>query len=276
MVPEQLRAEVLNQQFTLRPIKAAMIDFDGTLSLLREGWDRVMTSMMVHELQKLPGTSEASEQLQHQVSAWVVKLNGQPTIDQMIALAEEVKLRGGQPQTASDYKHRYLTLLMESVNERKKQITLNGSTDQWLVPGARQMLVTLQQRGIPMLLASGTDLDALQNEANLLNIDQFFDQGIAGPESDTSSFTKADACDLMLQRLSLPAKSLLNIGDGYVETRLTRDRGGVAIGVAYDAEHPGQYHAWRREQLIRAGADLIIPDMTQHDLLLRWILDGHA
>lgn len=275
MVPESLRAEVVNSKLSPRPMAAAMIDFDGTLSLLREGWDHVMTGMMVEELKTLPATRESPEQLVKLVNDWVVKLNGQPTIDQMIALANEVKIRGGEPRSATEYKQRYLSLLMETVNKRKQQIVRDSAPATWLVPGAQEMLQTLKNRRMPMLLASGTDLDALKTEAKLLQVDEYFNQGIIGPESDTSTFTKAGACDEMLARLGLPGKSLLNIGDGFVETKLTRDRGGIAIGVAYDVNRPGEYHAWRREQLIRAGADLIVPDLTQGELLLNWILDGN-
>lgn len=275
MVPESLRAEVVNSKLSPRPVAAAMIDFDGTLSLLREGWDHVMTGMMVEELKTLPASRESPEQLVKLVNDWVVKLNGQPTIDQMIALANEVKIRGGEPRPATEYKQRYLSLLMETVNKRKQQIARDSAPATWLVPGAQAMLQTMKKRRMPMLLASGTDLDALKTEAKLLQVDEYFNQGIIGPESDTSTFTKDGACDEMLERLGLPGKSLLNIGDGFVETKLTRDRGGIAIGVAYDANRPGEYHAWRREQLIRAGADLIVPDLTQSELLLNWILDGN-
>lgn len=274
MLPVSLRAEVLNHDLKPRMIKAAMIDFDGTVSLLREGWDHVMIPMMVSYLQNLPGTSESPGQLRNKVTEWVVKLNGQPTIDQMQALADEVKRRQGLPQPASVYKQQYLKLLMETVNRRKQEVINTKAPAQWAVPGIYQLLEELKRRRMPMLLASGTDLDALREEAALLEVTPFFTEGIAGPESDVSQFTKAKACDEMLSRLGTSGIALLNVGDGYVETRLTKDRGGIAIGVAYDHDRPGEYHNWRREQLVRAGADLILPDLKQSELLLQWLLEG--
>jgi phosphoglycolate phosphatase len=251
-----------------------MIDFDGTLSLLREGWDQVMIPMMVAELLPLAGTKETPEQLKQLVTNWVLKLNGQPTINQMQALVDEVVIRQGTPRPASEYKQRYLDLLMETVEGRKKQIAQEKSGKRWVVPGGYQLLEGLHRRGVPMLLASGTDLAALRIEAGILGVAAHFDQGIAGPESDSSTFTKAQACDQMLERLSAPGSALLNVGDGYVETKLSKDRGGVAIGIAYDHDHPGQYNSWRREQLYHAGADLILPDLQQSDLLLDWLFSG--
>jgi len=107
-----------------------------------------------------------------------------------------------------------------------------------------------------------------------LQITDFFDQGIFGPENDAIAFTKAAAVDGALRRLGLDGTALLNIGDGFVETKLTKDRGGLAIGVAYDQERPGEYHSWRLEQLLAAGADIIVPDLQESDRLIRWILNG--
>lgn len=274
--PEKLQAEVINPELHSRNIKVAMIDFDGTLSLLREGWDQVMIPMMVEELLPLQGTSETLDNLTAKVTEWVLKLNGQPTIMQMQALVDEVALRQGTPATASQYKVRYLERLLATVNQRKQQILNSRQADAWMVPGSREMLNQLKVRQIPMLLASGTDLRDLHSESELLGLVEYFTEGIAGPESDASSFSKAKACDDMLSRQKAPGSSLLNIGDGYVETRLTKDRGGLAIGIAYDHDKPGQYNPWRKEQLLRAGVDIILPDLQQSDLLLKWLLDGQT
>jgi phosphoglycolate phosphatase len=271
MLPPALRAELVNPQFRPRLPQLAMIDFDGTLSLLREGWDQVMIPMMVEELQSLPGTNESPEVLKAEVTGWVLKLNGQPTINQMKALVDEVILRKGTPQTPEAYKQRYLDRLMTQVTQRIREIIEQKKPHRHALPGTYQLLEGLKSRGIPMLLASGTDLPALLEEAKLLQIDHFFTEGIAGPESDASTFTKAAACDAMLDRHQSPGNALLNIGDGYVETKVAKDRGGVAIGIAYDHDHPGQYNPWRREQLLRAGVDLLLPDLQQSELLLRWL-----
>lgn len=271
MLPPALRAELINPHLKPRTLKLAMIDFDGTLSLLREGWDHVMIPMMVEELQPLPGTHETPEALKQEVTDWVLKLNGQPTINQMKALADAVTLRKGTPLSPEAYKQRYLDRLMTTVNQRRNEITQEKKTHRWALPGTYQLLEGLKMRSIPMLLASGTDLPALTEEANLLEINHFFTEGIQGPESDTSTFTKAATADAMLARHQQPGNVLLNIGDGYVETKVTKDRGGLAVGIAYDHESPGKYNSWRRDQLIHAGADLILPDLQQSELLLEWL-----
>jgi phosphoglycolate phosphatase-like HAD superfamily hydrolase len=275
MVSTELCMEVVNPNVRRGGCGVAMIDFDGTVSLLREGWDRVMIPMMVEVLQPLPGTHEDQVGLERTITDWVLKLNGQPTIQQMAALAREVERRGGRPQSPAAYKQQYLTRLMREVEQRRQRIRAGGpeAHRDWVVPGIHDLLSELHRRGIPMFLASGTDLAPLREEAQLLQVADYFSDGIHGPDGDDSRFSKAAALDHVLSRRGLDGCQLMNFGDGYVETQVTKERGGVAVGVAYDAERPGELNAWRREQLLAAGADVIVPDLRQSTLLLRWLMD---
>src|SRR3954469_9226088 len=103
--------------FKPRPgISHVLFDFDGTLSLIREGWPEVMTPMFVEMLPALPGeTEEVRRQL-----CWddIMRLNGKQTIYQMIQLAERIKERGGTPREALWYKHEYLRRLEKRIDVR--------------------------------------------------------------------------------------------------------------------------------------------------------------
>jgi hypothetical protein len=57
----------------------ALFDFDGTLSLIREGWPEVMVPMMVEEL-AATGTRESTADLQRLCLDFVMRLNGKQTI----------------------------------------------------------------------------------------------------------------------------------------------------------------------------------------------------
>src|SRR3984893_13887104 len=87
--------------------KVVLFDFDGTLSLIRSGWMDVMVPMMVEILAELK-TGETEEQLRAIVEDFVWRLTGKETIYQMIALADEVKKRGGTPLDPLAYKKMYL------------------------------------------------------------------------------------------------------------------------------------------------------------------------
>src|ERR1043165_9300606 len=81
--------------FAPRPgISHVLFDFDGTLSLIREGWVEVMMAMFVELLPRRPGESAAA--VQQVLRDDIMRQNGKQTIYQMIQFAERVKERGGE------------------------------------------------------------------------------------------------------------------------------------------------------------------------------------
>src|SRR5207237_8530957 len=106
-------------RFATRPqISHALFDFDGTLSLIRQGWPEVMVPMFVEMLPALPDESDESRrQLCYDD---IMRLNGKQTIYQMMQLAERIKERGGVPREPLWYKHEYLRRLDERIQDRLK------------------------------------------------------------------------------------------------------------------------------------------------------------
>ena len=86
-----------------------LFDFDGTLSLIREGWPAVMTHMFAELLPPL--AAETEEERRQLCLNDIMRLNGKQTIYQMIQLAERIKERGGIPRDPLWYKHEYLRRL---------------------------------------------------------------------------------------------------------------------------------------------------------------------
>jgi phosphoglycolate phosphatase len=75
----------------------------------------------------------------------------------------------------------------------------------------------------------------------------------------------------LLRDHDLRGEELLGFGDGVVETEEVRRAGGVAIGVA-SAEPPRRgVDTWKRDRLVRAGADVVVPDYAEHERWLPWL-----
>src|SRR5882672_7541133 len=156
--------------FRPRPqISHVLFDFDGTLSLIRQGWPEVMVPMFVEMLPALPGeTEESRRQLCYDDT---MRLNGKQTIYQMMQLAARVKERGGAPRDPLWYKHEYLRRLDERICHRTDGLRSGVlKPDDFLVFGARQLLELLQERGLTLYLASGTDEQFVKAEAGLLDL----------------------------------------------------------------------------------------------------------
>src|SRR3954468_15695577 len=128
-------------------ISHVLFDFDGTLSLIRQGWPEVMVPMFVEALPRLPGeTEEAVTQL---VLDDIMRLNGKQTIYQMIQLAERIEERGGEPREPLWYKHEYLRRLDAHIGARTEGLVRRDiPPDELLVHGARPLLEHLRALGL--------------------------------------------------------------------------------------------------------------------------------
>ena len=262
------RIEVVHPDFPRAQVRAALFDFDGTLSLIREGWPEVMIPMMVAHLAATP-TVEGSDELARTVEEFVMRLNGKQTIYQMIQLADEVKKRGGTPREPLEYKHEFNDLLWQRISGRLTALEQDATPIESLtVPGARELLDQLTLCQFPLYLASGTDLVFVQNEIQALRLDHFFGKQIYGAIDDYQNFSKKMVIERLVGQLKLEPGELIGFGDGYVEIQEVKRAGGVAIGVASDEKHRTEINGWKRERLIQAGADIIVPDYRDLDALL--------
>jgi beta-phosphoglucomutase-like phosphatase (HAD superfamily) len=224
-----------------------------------------MIPMMVDILADT-GTAETRAELYDKVEEFVMRLNGRQTIYQMMQLCDEITARGGQPLEPLAYKHRYHDLLWEQVGRRVAAIEAGEiPPDALTVPGSWELLDFFTQRGLPLYLASGTDLTYVAREAALLKLDHYFGQRIFGALDDYQKFSKQMIIRRMIDETGVGGEAIVGFGDGFVEIEEVKRVGGIAIGVASNEESRTGINAWKRERLIRAGADIIIADYRQRE-----------
>jgi phosphoglycolate phosphatase-like HAD superfamily hydrolase len=263
------------ESFAPRPeISHVLFDFDGTLSLIREGWPEVMAPMFAEMLPAREG--ETQSQRRHLAMEDIMRLTGKQTIYQMIQLAQRIKERGGQPREPLWYKHEYLRRLNERIHERVEGLR-NGKfrRDEFLVCGARLFLEELRRRGFNLFLASGTDEPFVKEEAALLGLERYFGPHIYGAIDNYKQFSKKMVIERILRKNRISGASLLTFGDGYVEIENTREAGGLPIAVASDeaGNGSGRVDGWKRQRLLGVGAQVVIPDYRDAVALLQVILD---
>ena len=267
--------EIISEAGPRRHPRYAVFDFDGTLSLIREGWPEIMLPMMVAALRET-GTSETDAQLAELANGFIMELTGKQTIYQMIRLCDEIRRRGGSPEDPVVYKQRYHDLLMARINSRREALrTGSASAADMLVPGSVEILSGLQQCGVELYLASGTDEQYVREEVELLGLQPFFGRHVYGAVDDYRKFSKQMVIERILRENQVDGSVLLGFGDGYVEIDNIRQAGGTAIGVASDEAHrSGRPDPWKRDRLIGVGAHIIIPDFQHAAILLRYLRDG--
>jgi phosphoglycolate phosphatase-like HAD superfamily hydrolase len=263
--------EVLHPDIPRGRFRSVLFDFDGTLSLIREGWPQVMIPMMVDVL-AATGTAETQTELTAKVEEFVMRLNGRQTIYQMMQLADEVRRRGGHPLEPLEYKQRYHDLLMQRIRGRHEALAAGSARpEEWTVPGAHAFLDALRRRGLTLYLASGTDLPYVRREAQLLGVAEYFGEHIYGALDDYRKFSKQMIIERILRDNNLSGEELLAFGDGFVEIEEVKRAGGVAVAVATDEVNRRGVHVWKRDRLVHAGADIVIPEYCQHAVLLRYL-----
>lgn len=267
---------ILRPGFAPRPeVSHVLFDFDGTLSLIRQGWPDVMVPMFAEVIPPVGG--ESDDDRRRLAFEDIMRLNGKQTIYQMIQLADRVRERGGVPLEPLEYKHEYLRRLDARIADRLDGLRSGAvRPDDLLVYGSRALLENLRARGLTLYLASGTDEPFVKREAELLDIARYFGPHVYGAQDDYKTFSKKMVIDRLLRENAIEGARLLSFGDGYVEIQNTKEAGGLAVAVASDEANngSGRMDEWKRERLSGVGADVVIPDFRDAAPLLELILGG--
>ena len=111
-------------------ISHVLFDFDGTISLVRQGWPEVMVPMFLEAvLPRLAGRIRART-CERLALDDIMRLNGKQTIYQMIQLAARIRgARGPNPGNRSAYKHEYLRRLDLGTSPRRTDRARPGCDD---------------------------------------------------------------------------------------------------------------------------------------------------
>jgi rfaE bifunctional protein kinase chain/domain len=268
--------EIINRLQVSPRIKHAIFDHDGTVSTLREGWEKIMAPMMVRAIlgDKFNNSDEnVYRKVQARVLDYINKTTGIQTITQMKGLPAMIREFGLVPENMIldefEYKKIYNDELLGIVREREKKLKNNElNREDFMVKNVLPFIQFLNDRGIVLYLASGTDAEDVRNEAYALGYGHFFGDRIYGADTTVEGEAKKRVLDKILDNIGeSSADSIVTFGDGPVEIRETRKRGGITVGVASNEIRRFGLNEKKRERLIKAGADIIIPDFSQSSVL---------
>lgn len=275
--------EVINEWNQPLNIQHAIFDHDGTISTLREGWEHIMQPMMMKAILG-EHFSDADEALYHKVHVRVIdfidKTTGIQTLVQMKGLVELVKEFGLVPANQIldefGYKEIYNDELLKMVREREAKLSRGElSIEDFTLKNAVLLLEKLYKAGVKLYLASGTDEVDVKNEARIMGYDHLFDGGIYGAVGDITKEAKKIVLDRILNTIGDSKNGqVAAFGDGPVEIRETRKRGGLTIGIASNEMKRHSLNESKRTRLIKAGADIVIPDFSQLPKLLQLLNVG--
>ncbi|MDR1141134.1 MAG: haloacid dehalogenase-like hydrolase [Planctomycetaceae bacterium] len=243
--------------------KAAMLDFDGTISIIRAGWHPILIELFLKYLRETPQGKRLSEIELKQIAKNNIELNiGKQPIYQFYSLVQVIQKLEGISSDAENYLNEYYQSLFEIVRQRHEQLQNGLDPQELMVPGTLDFLTMLRRHGLKLYLASGTEEEFVRKDVQLLQLTDYFDGGLYGGQKDPSTFSKAMVVTKILRENKITGTELIGIGDGHTETDEVKKVGGFALGVASNETERQGIDLWKRDQLIRAGADWIIPDYT--------------
>jgi rfaE bifunctional protein kinase chain/domain len=256
-------------------IKHAVFDHDGTISVLREGWELVMEPMMIKSIlgEEYKNVDEhLYNRVVNRVRDYIDKSTGIQTVQQMEGLIDLIQEFKVVPKDKIldkfGYKEIFNDALMEMVNKRVEKLNKKELDIQdFAVKGAIEFLNFLSEKGITLYLASGTDKDDVVTEAKAMGYAHLFNGGIYGAIGDISKFSKKMVMEKIIKDNNLQGTELMTFGDGPVEMRECRKVGGIAIGIASDEIRRHGLNIEKRTRLIKAGAHILIPDLSQRNHL---------
>ncbi len=272
--------EIITRWHRQPEIKHAIFDNDGTISTLREGWEQIMAPMMIRAILG-KNYEDADESVLTKVKSAVDELidntTGIQTLRQMVHLAGLVREFGFIPEgdilDAHGYKEIYNEDLLALVRRREEKLRRGEITiDDLTIKNAIPFLKFLCDKGIKLWLTSGTDTADVKHEAAILGHDWLFEGRIYGATGNINAEAKKMVLDSILDSIGKEeAASIITFGDGPVEIRETHKRGGLTAGVASNELRRYGLNPGKRTRLIKAGADIIIPDFSQADILLQML-----
>jgi rfaE bifunctional protein kinase chain/domain len=269
--------EIINKWPDDISVKYAIFDNDGTISTLREGWENIMAPMMIKAILG-ERYNEADQALFRKVKRAVAELidktTGVQTLRQMKILAGLVGEFGIVPEKKIldeyGYKEIYNRDLIGVVKKREAKLKSGElNVEDLTIKNAIPFLKILYDRGIKLYLTSGTDEEDVKHEAATLGYDYLFEGRIFGALGDLNKEAKKMVLEKILSSIGdSEAAAIVTFGDGPVEIRETCKKGGLTIGVATSELRRHGLNESKRTRLIKAGADIVIPDFSQSDLLI--------
>jgi bifunctional ADP-heptose synthase (sugar kinase/adenylyltransferase)/phosphoglycolate phosphatase-like HAD superfamily hydrolase len=275
--PSDADVEIITTPPLGRNFTHVIFDHDGTISTLRQGWERIMEPMMVRVIlgdRHQDVAPALLDEVTETVRAYIDQTTGVQTLVQMKGLADLVRRFACVPERAirdaHGYKAMYDQHLLALVEDRMQKLGRGElQVADLTIKKAVDLLRVLAGRGVQLYLASGTDQVDVEREAEALGYRAMFGGRIFGGVGDVSKEAKRIVLERILERIGADGRAqILTIGDGPVEMRETHKRGGYALGVASDEVRRYGWNDAKRRRLIEAGADMLVPDFSQLDRLL--------
>ena len=187
-------------------------------------------------------------------------------------MAEEIEKRGGKPLDPLEYKRIYLDRLWARIRHRVEALKAGQlAPDEWMVPGGRAMLEALRARQRALLPGFAAPTSRTCSTRRPRSSSRPILPASTARGTTTRASPRRSSSSASSPRTHLSGPEFVAFGDGFVEIEDSKHVGGIAVGVASDEANRSGVDAWKRNRLIEAGADVIVPDFREHEALIAYL-----
>ena len=250
-------------------IKCVVLDYDGTLTTLRRGWDVILNQYAQSTIN--PNSCNPVSGLEGSIRHLCEHAGGttpRQLMTRLVALIEEYKLvPKNRIKTIDEYALKYTHIFQKAIDLRLTNF--DEESEQYVIQGVRPLLQFLNKQSTVNYVVTGSNAHAVSKELNKLSMKQFFTQ-IYGATLETTGNLKENAIKEIMTRHALKKSEILVIGDGSTEIRAAKTLGLPSIGIASD-EHKGGLCPNKRRSLLALGAHVIIADYSSFPDLWEWL-----
>ncbi len=210
--------------------------------------------------------------LNEKIEILIKKTTGVQTIIQMVEMCHLITdfgyVKAEDMLTPQEYKELYANKIRAVVKRKIGRFSSGAlQLEDFTMKGALPFVQNLRDKGVTVYLASGTDQTDVMHELEQFGYSHLFNGGIFGSVGDTENDPKKLVMQTIRKRILkeggvLERGDCVVFGDGPVEIREGRNQDFVTIGLVSDEKQRYGLNLAKRERLILAGADFLIPDYS--------------
>ena len=249
-------------------LKCLVLDYDGTLTTLRKGWDVILSD---YARKKINPYNKECDSLESEILELTDHAGGttpKQLMNRLIALIQKMNLRPQEEiNTVEYYAKEYADHFQTMINDRLENFS--SASESYVISHVRPMLDFISAQETHNYIVTGSCEIAVKDELAKLQMDHFFSR-VYGASLEMEGNLKLDAISEIMDRHSLKPCEILIIGDGSTEMRAAKELNLPAIGIASD-EHNGGLCEKKRQLLKGLGAHAIIADYSNFQSVWDWL-----
>jgi len=241
-------------------ILAAIVDWDGTISLLREGWNKVMKDYIANYISLNPQKKDLLW-----AENFIKETMGENTVDQMLGMMAKAHENGVKNMPIDQKKRKNLAekqriKYRKSLEEKMRSKRIKRAKvhpGEFINKGIKKFLQELKKRNVKIFVISGSEQKergGIEEEVEILKLKHYFEK-VFGYNGQIHPYTKENALKWIIKKYKIKNPlQILVVGDGPKEIKTGRDFGTITIGLVSNN--------LSKKNLLKSGADYIVYNPT--------------